>query len=59
MAYISKSRPRRTRGINFLLGGVLVAAILVGLSLMGGTLDLGVGAPTVRIDPFVAGTVTQ
>lgn len=41
---------RRTRGINFILGGILVASVFIVFSLLGGQFDLGVGAPEVRID---------
>ncbi|WGH78650.1 hypothetical protein [Jannaschia ovalis] len=40
----------RTRGINFLLGGTLVAVAFTAFLAFGGSLDLGIGAPKVRID---------
>ena len=46
-----RPRQRRPRGLNFLLGGSVVAiAVLVYLA-VGGEIDLGgLGAPQVRID---------
>ncbi|WP_371153894.1 hypothetical protein [Jannaschia sp. 2305UL9-9] len=41
---------RRTRGINFLLGGILVACVFIAFSLLGGDFDLGMGAPEVHIE---------
>lgn len=41
---------RRTRGLNFLLGGTLVAAGFIAFSLLSGQVDFGFGVPDVRID---------
>lgn len=42
---------RLPRGINFLLGGSVVAVSLFLLAMVSGTIDIGVGgAPDVRID---------
>ncbi|CUH39055.1 hypothetical protein JSE7799_01774 [Jannaschia seosinensis] len=44
-------RRRLPRGINFLLGGVIVAATLVGAAVISGVVDLGLGgAPDVLIE---------
>ncbi len=44
-------RRRLPRGINFLLGGTIVALGFVVVALVGGTFDFGIGAaPAVRID---------
>ncbi|MGB3690999.1 MAG: hypothetical protein WBA02_17060 [Jannaschia helgolandensis] len=50
--------PRRLpRGINFLLGGIVVAVGFIMFALLGGSFDLGVGgAPEVRIE---ASSATQ
>lgn len=46
---------RLPRGINFLLGGIVVAVGFIMFALLGGSLDLGVGgAPDVRIESTVA-----
>ncbi|MGB3406893.1 MAG: hypothetical protein WBA67_05305 [Jannaschia sp.] len=47
---MANSLPPRTRGINFLLGGTLVAVCFIGYSVLSGQLDFGFGAPDVRID---------
>jgi hypothetical protein len=41
---------RRPRGVNFLLGGAFAAAVVVGIGLVTGVLDLGLGVPDVRIE---------
>ncbi|SDZ39843.1 hypothetical protein SAMN05444004_1137 [Jannaschia faecimaris] len=49
MAY--QSYRRLPRGINFLLGGTVVAIGIAVFVLLGGSLDFAVGgAPSVRID---------
>ncbi|GIT95888.1 hypothetical protein JANAI62_25110 [Jannaschia pagri] len=41
---------RRPRGVNFILGGTLVACAFLAFSLFSGQVDLGIGVPDVRID---------
>ena len=41
---------RRPRGVNFLLGGTVMAICMLGGAFMAGVLDVGIGAPAVRID---------
>ncbi|MFO6463351.1 hypothetical protein ACK8OR_03075 [Jannaschia sp. KMU-145] len=53
MAFTAK---RRTRGINFILGGTLVAALFTAFLAVGGSLDVGLGAPEVRIDTAKIGS---
>ncbi|TFL16287.1 hypothetical protein [Jannaschia formosa] len=48
MAFVTP--PSRIRGLSFLIGGTLAAAVLVALALIGGVIDLGIGTPDVRID---------
>jgi hypothetical protein len=48
MAYFTP--PFRIRGLPFIVVGTLVAAGLVALAFASGLVDLGLGAPTVRID---------
>lgn len=52
---------RFPRGINFLLGGSVVGLGVLLFILAGGSLDLGLGAPDVRIDQAVgqANVVTR
>lgn len=47
---MASSAPRRTRGINFILGGTLVAVVFLGFAVLSGQLDFGFGVPDVRID---------
>ncbi|KIT15977.1 hypothetical protein [Jannaschia aquimarina] len=57
-----QSHPRLhwPRGLNFLLGGVVVAAIGLGVLLLAGPVDLGLfGAPDVRIDAPLSATASQ
>ena len=42
--------PRRTRGVNFLLGGTLVAIGFLSFAVLSGQFDFGFGVPDVRID---------
>lgn len=45
------SAPVRSRGVDFLLGGVFVAVCFVAFAIAGGGIDFGLGgAPSVRID---------
>jgi len=48
MAYITPSH--RIRGLSLVIGGTLAAAFVVALALVSGVIDLGLGAPDVRID---------
>ena len=45
MAFFIPSR-RRTRGVNFLLGGTVVAIAFVAFLVLGGQVDFGLGAPS-------------
>lgn len=47
----SPVKRRLPRGINFLLGGTIVAVGFVAFAILGGSFDFGLGsAPPVRID---------
>ncbi|WP_109565534.1 hypothetical protein [Jannaschia seohaensis] len=48
MAYFPS--PIRIRGLALVVFGTLAAALLVALAFATGLVDLGLGAPTVRID---------
>ncbi|WP_299649877.1 hypothetical protein [uncultured Jannaschia sp.] len=48
---LSRILRRRPRGLALVLGGTGLAVVVLGIVLVGGFLDLGVGgAPQVRID---------
>ncbi|MGB3556292.1 MAG: hypothetical protein WBA25_16815 [Jannaschia sp.] len=47
---MARSALRRPRGLNLLVGGTVAVLGLLVISLVGGGLDMGLGAPEVRID---------
>jgi hypothetical protein len=44
------AQTRRRRGVNFVLGGTVAAAVILLLGFATGVVDLGLGVPEVRID---------
>ncbi|MEM9798304.1 MAG: hypothetical protein AAF919_17565 [Pseudomonadota bacterium] len=57
---MSDSAEDRPRGLNFLLGGTVVAACFLAYAVLGGGFEFGGTAPDVRIDrPLAANAGAQ